>query len=162
MCGWLCPRASGLPVYFRPLSSLQSRSSTLSNANVTIFLVFKRIICLSFTFPIFLTRPVRGQFCPKTFPRLWHLHSRFHLVLLRGSSLIPSACVDCHHLLLLHLKTLFKVSITALVKHCLCLPPMILSRVFTVHAQFLLPKEKTANTWSNCLRHLIYDGMSPL
>ena len=51
----------------------------------------------------------------QTFPRLCHLHLCFLLVWLHGSSFIIFVCVDCHHLVLLRLKTLFKLSITALV-----------------------------------------------
>ena len=43
------------------------------------------------------------------------LHLCFHRLLLRASSLIPSAYVDYYHLVLIHLKTLFKGSMTALV-----------------------------------------------
>ena len=48
-----------------------------------------------------------------THPRLCHSHLCFHLVWLHGSSFIPFACVDCHHFVLLHLKTFFNESITA-------------------------------------------------
>ena len=39
----------------------------------------------------------------QTFPRLCHAHLCFHLEWSQGSSLIPFACVDCHHFVLLHL-----------------------------------------------------------
>ena len=49
-----------------------------------------------------------------THPRVCHLHLCFHIVWLHGSAFMPDACVDCHHFVLLHLKTCFKVSTTAL------------------------------------------------
>ena len=48
--------------------------------------------------------PSPWQFCPTHSHRLCHLHLCFHLVWLHGSSSIILACVDCHHLVLLHLK----------------------------------------------------------
>ena len=49
----------------------------------------------------------------QAFPLLCHSHLCFHLELLHGSSLNSFACVECHHLVLLHLITFLSVSITA-------------------------------------------------
>ena len=50
----------------------------------------------------------------QTHPRLCHHHLCFHLVWLYGTLFIPDACVGCHHFVLLHLNSCFKVSTTAL------------------------------------------------
>ena len=74
-------------------------------------LVFERII---FFLLIQSSLPAQSvAIFSQTSPRLCHSHLCFHLVWLHGSSFIPFACVDCHHSVLVHLRTFFKVSITA-------------------------------------------------
>ena len=74
-------------------------------------LVFECLI-VSFTRPVFLVF-VSGSFRTDA-PSIVPPHLCFHLVWLHWSLFIPDACVDCHHFVLLHLKTCFKVTPTAL------------------------------------------------
>ena len=73
----------------------------------------KCVVLLSFIYPVYLTSPVRGNFIPDASsivppPSMPPLY---------GSSFIPFACAVCHHLVLLYLKTLFRMLITALGLH---------------------------------------------
>ena len=94
------------PVYGRELHTVKRESGKCC-------LFCERKIFLSFTHPVFLASQVRVNFIPIT-SSILPPYLCFHLVQLHGSSFIPFACVDCHHLVLLHLKTPFRVLITAL------------------------------------------------
>ena len=119
MCGWLCARVPGVFLLMcfpfpSPFSVLCTADSfTLSSAKVT-------KICLvgNCTFVFHSSNlpypPSPWQFCPRRFHDCATSPTyASNLVWLHGSSSTILACVDCHHLVLLHLSTLLRV-ITAL------------------------------------------------
>ena len=99
------PFPFSFPVYCREFHTIKCANVTnfFSSASAHLF--------LSLIHSSFLAQSV--AILSHTFPRLCHLHLCFHTVWLHGSSLIPLACMDCHLLVLLHLETLYMVSITA-------------------------------------------------